>query len=160
MRDPVRCLTVEGRPVLCRSVASLAGFLVAFILAGAGWAGSGDDAGGAPVSAIRERWGIEVVRLGLSAMDRLVDFRYRVVDPDKATAFVDRGVKVYLIDEASGAVLSVPRPAKVGPLRTTAESPVINRVYFMLFGNPGVVQRGAGVTLVVGDSRIEHLIVE
>jgi len=90
----------------------------------------------------------------------MIDFRYRVLDPGKAMSLFDRKIKPYLIDEATGAVLAVPEPPKVGTLRNT-RTPQPDRIYFILFANPGrYVQKGKRVAVVIGDFKAEHLVVE
>ncbi len=73
---------------------------------------------------------------------------------------MDFGNKAYLLDQASGVALPVPRTAKVGPLRQTNFRADPRRVYFILFSNPGVVKSGSLVTLVVGDVRFENITVQ
>lgn len=93
----------------------------------------------------------------------MLDFRYRVVDPDKAVPILDFKVKPYLVDHKSGAKFAVPNPPKVGSLRQTTRSgkPVANRVYCVLFANPGrLIEAGNKVTVVIGDFRAENLTVE
>jgi hypothetical protein len=112
---------------------------------------------------IQKKWGLEVIAIRLSAAGSMVDFRYRVVDPDKAAFMTDRNVKAYLVDQATGRVLEVPTTAKIGPLRQTTpyEKPEERRIYFMLFGNPGrAIQSGNKVTLAIGDVRIKNLVVQ
>jgi hypothetical protein len=104
--------------------------------------------------------GIEIVRLFQTAEGRMLDLRYRVTDPEKAAMVFDRRNKAYLIDQATGLRLTVPTTAKVGPLRQTNFQPDPNRVYFILFSNPGVVKPGSLVTLEVGDYRVENIVVE
>jgi hypothetical protein len=111
---------------------------------------------------MEEQWGVKVESLRTSANGHLLDFRYRIKDPDKAVPLVDRRNKPYLIDQASGKVLAVPNTAKVGPLRSSVRygKPKQDRVYFVLFGNPGLVKPGDQVTVVIGDFRAENLTVE
>jgi len=91
----------------------------------------------------------------------VVDFRYKVLEPDKAATLSDRESKPYLLDQASGKKLLVPKSPKVGPLRPTATKPEAGKVYFALFANPGqVVKAGSKVTVVLGDFRAENLTVE
>lgn len=114
-------------------------------------------------ASMEERWGVEVESIRTSAAGNLIDFRYRIKDADKALYLVERGNKPYLIDESTGKVLAVPNTAKVGPLRQTVRfgKPKEDRVYFVLFGNPGgFVKPGSQVTVVIGDFRAENLIVE
>ncbi len=120
----------------------------------------------APVSqsknnALADRWGIEVASLHLSANGRMVDFRYRVLDPDKATLLGDRNVKPTLIDLATGAVLRVPSFPKTGSLRQTSTKLETGKIYFMIFSNTGMtVKSGSRVTIVIGDFRAENLVVQ
>src|SRR4030042_1767141 len=54
---------------------------------------------------LQERWGIEVIGIRRTAAEYMLNFRYRVTNPDKALALFDRKIKPYLIDQASGATL-------------------------------------------------------
>ena len=111
---------------------------------------------------MEEQWGVTVESLRTSANGHLLDFRYRIKDADKALPLVDRRNKAYLIDQATGKVLAVPDTAKVGPLRQTVRygKPKEDRVYFVLFGNPGMVKTGDLVTVVIGDFRAENIVVQ
>jgi len=105
--------------------------------------------------------GIEVLGVRLTAANYMIDVRYRVVDSEKAIPWMNRRAKTYLVDEASGARFFSPSPPKVGPLRQTSRKPLAGRSYFMMFANPGgFVKRGAKVSVVVGEIRLEHLILE
>ena len=107
-----------------------------------------------------EKWGVEITRLSLTAKGRMVDFRYKVLDAKKAAPLFKRKTKAYLIDQASGKVLAVPRTAKVGPLRNTY-MPKQDRIYWMFFGNTQkLVRAGNKVTIEIGDFRAENLVVE
>lgn len=111
---------------------------------------------------IEEQWGVKIESLRTSAAGNLLDFRYRIIDPEKATYLVDRRNKAYMIDQSHGRVLSVPTTAKIGPLRQTVRYglPKKDRVYFILFGNPHVIKVGDKVTVVIGDFRVEDIVVE
>ena len=64
-----------------------------------------------------------------------------------------------MIDEVTGIRLAVPAMEKVGELRS-GSAPEEGRTYFMVFGNPGkVVKSGSRVSVVVGNFRIDGLIV-
>lgn len=118
----------------------------------------GNDAGSA-----EGKLGIRMEGLRLSAAGYMLDFRYRVIDPARAAPLLDKRVRPYLLDEASGAQLAVPDTAKLGQLRTTGRNKVIrdDRDYFILFANPGrFVQAGSKMTLVMGDLRIGNITVE
>jgi hypothetical protein len=118
-------------------------------------------AGTSPRETLMEQWGIEITAVRLSAHGNLVDFRYKVLDSEKASELSGPASKPYLVDQASGARLLVPRTPKIGPLRQTAQTPEAGRVYFLLFANPGkLVKAGNAVTVVVGDFRAEDLRVQ
>jgi hypothetical protein len=109
------------------------------------------------VSNLAERWGVEVVALRLTGANYMLDFRYRVLDPEKAAELFERANKPVLIHHETGSELEVPRPAKTGPLRPT-NPPEAGRVYFMLFSNPGMVEAGDEVTVRIGDFEAEVVV--
>ena len=110
---------------------------------------------------LEERWGIQIASLRLTAAGHMIDFRYRIVDPEKAAQLVDRKVKPQLIDQSTRRALGVPTAPKVGSLRQTSVKPLAGRTYFVLFGNPQqLVKRGGKVTIVIGEFRAENLVVE
>jgi hypothetical protein len=112
------------------------------------------------VPSLEEQWGIRILGIRLSAAGYMLDFRYRVIDPEKASSLLNRQSKAYLIDQATGTQLLVPR-TRLGPMRQTAVRPLANRNYFILFSNPGgIVKAGNSVTVVIGDFKAESLIVE
>lgn len=110
---------------------------------------------------LEEEWGIQIASLRVSAAGRIIDFRYRVVDPAQAARLGDRKLRPCLIDQASGTKLGVPNAPKVGALRQNTQPPIAGRIYFILFSNPGkAVKAGSKVTVVIGDCRVENLTVE
>lgn len=112
-------------------------------------------------SNVEENWGVQIDGIRLSAADYMLDFRYRVIDPDKASPILNRHVKAYLIDEQSGAKLIVPTPPKVGSMRQKSYDPIVGKIYFVMFSNPGrLVKRGSKVSVVIGDFKAENLVVE
>ena len=109
---------------------------------------------------LAEQWGIEVTSIRLSTHDHMIDYRYRVLDADKAADLHKRQIKPHLIHQETGKVLSVPDTAKLGPLRNS-NMPQEGRIYWMFFGNAGkLVKAGDLVTVVIGDYRVEDLVVE
>jgi len=114
-----------------------------------------------PPSNLEEQWGIQAVSLRQTAHGHLLDFRYRVLDPQKAATLLRRQNKPYLIDEATGNKLPVPSMPKIGALRQSALTPEAGKVYFVMFQNPnGFVKPGSKVTVVIGDFKAEHLVVD
>ncbi len=119
-----------------------------------------DVAAEAEAKVLAEEWGIEIASIRLSANDHMIDYRYRVLDAGKATELFKRQIKPYLIHQRTEKVLSVPETAKLGPLRNS-NMPQQGRIYWMFFGNAGkLVKPGDEVTVVIGDFRVENLIVE
>jgi len=113
-----------------------------------------------PKEDMKEKWGIEIIGIRLTAGEQMLDFRYRVIEPEKASLLLQRQTKSYLIDQATGRQLPVPK-TKLGPLRQTSVKPLPNRIYFILFANPNrSVKLGNKVTLVLGDLKIEDIVVE
>lgn len=107
-----------------------------------------------------QTWGIEVSSIRLTAHNHMIDYRYRVLDADKAADLFKRQIKPQLIHQDTGRVLVVPDTAKIGPLRNS-NIPQNHRIYWMFFGNAGnLVKTGDKVTLVIGDLVIEDLVVE
>src|SRR3990172_7542680 len=49
---------------------------------------------------IEEKWGVRVLSIRQSAEGYMLDFRYRVIDAEKAAPLFDRKIKPHLIDEA------------------------------------------------------------
>ena len=107
-----------------------------------------------------ETWGIEALSIRQSAGGSMLDFRYRVLDKDKAAPLFSRKVNPYLMDQKSGAVFGVPSSPKVGALRQT-RPPQARKNYFIIFANPGGrFVKGDAVTIVIGELKIKDLIVE
>jgi len=107
--------------------------------------------------------GIVVSGIRLSSVGYMLDFRYRVVDTDKAAPLMDAKVKPYML-VASGARLDIPNTPKLGMLRQRPRNNAVmkkNREYFIMFSNLGRrLQSGDKVTVVVGETKIEDLIIK
>jgi hypothetical protein len=114
----------------------------------------------AMAKSIEEQWGIQVLGIQRTAANYMLDFRYRVVDAEKAEPIFERKTRPYVLDQESGAKLIVFSSPKTGPLRST-DTPKIDRNYFTIFANPGrFIQAGNKVTVVIGDFKVENLIVQ
>jgi len=108
-----------------------------------------------------QQWGVRVLGIHRTAAGYMLDFRYRVLDAEKATPILNRRIKPELLVEKDNRVLRVPVTSKLGPLRQSAKFAQQDRNYFMFFANPGkLVQRGDKVTIVIGDFKSEHMIVD
>ena len=68
---------------------------------------------------MKREWGIEIVFVRQTAAGYMLEFRYKVVDAEKAKALFERQIKPMLTHTESGAKLIVPTPAKTGALRNS-----------------------------------------
>jgi hypothetical protein len=104
--------------------------------------------------------GVRISSLRLMAADFFIDFRYQVTDPEKASTLLSRSSKAYLIDQATGKECPVIK-TKLGPMRSTATSPKVDRQQTIIFTNLNkVIKKGSKVTVVIGDFKMENLTVE
>jgi len=109
---------------------------------------------------IEEQWGIQVKGIRLTAAGYMLDFRYHVTDSEKASAILNRQQNATLIHQESKTVMQVPR-TRLGPMRQTSVKPPEGRDYLMFFANKnGLVKTGDKVTVMIGDFKIEDLVVE
>lgn len=109
---------------------------------------------------LSDQWGIELVAMRSTAAGHMVDFRYRVLDAEKAAPLFKRQIKPYLIHQSSGKALGVPNTAKIGSLRNS-NTPQNGRTYWMFFGNHHkLVQKGDKVTVAIGEFRATDIEVE
>ena len=110
--------------------------------------------------ALSEAWGIELVAMRSTAAGHMVDFRYRVLDAEKAAPLFKRQTKPYLLHQESGLALGVPNTAKIGSLRNS-NTPQEGRTYWMFFGNHHkLVKKGDMVTVAIGDFRVTDIEVD
>ena len=110
----------------------------------------------------QEAWGVQAVALRPTFGGRMLDFRYRVLDPKRAKPLFDGKIQPYLMDPASGAVLGLPGDTSLGDLRSSVRNPpVAGKQYFVLFSNAyGTVKKGSKVSVVMGDCRFTDLVVD
>jgi len=148
----------KKRPIRARLIAS---GVVAMLLLGAGaarawWPEQKADvrAGTTLVTAegMAARYGIDVNLIGVTAAGGLIEFRYQVVDPDKANQMMqDTTLLPIVVVEDTGATMVIPRPHH-------AVEPQLGGTYFFLFANAhNAIQAGSQLTLVMGDARLEHI---
>ena len=115
---------------------------------------------------LEKEWGIKLLGIRTTAAGYVLDFRYKVLDPQKAAPLLQRqySANPYIVVERSGAKLGVPFTDKAGSLRSSVSSAGQirqGRNYGALFANPGKhVKPGEKVTIVFGDFKAEHVIVQ
>ena len=101
------------------------------------------------------RYGIDVTLIGVTAAGGLIEFRYQVVDPDKAELMIhDEKLLPVVVVEDTGATMVISRPHHATDIK-------LGGTYFFLFANAhNAIHAGSKLTLVMGDSRIEHLVAQ
>lgn len=105
-------------------------------------------------------WGVDSLKAKAVESGELIQFSYRVLDPEKAKPLNEKTNEPAMYDPAIGAKLIVPSLEKVGQLRQSA-TPEEGKFYWMAFSNPGaVVKKGDRVNVVIGSFHIEGLVVE
>ncbi len=90
----------------------------------------------------------------------MIRFSYTVLDPHKAAQLNDKKANPSLIDERAHVALVIPSLEQVGQLRQT-NTPEVGKSYWMVFSNKGsIVKPGDRVSVVIGEFRVNGLIVE
>ncbi|MBM6400012.1 hypothetical protein [Phycicoccus sonneratiae] len=100
------------------------------------------------------RTGVKLTLLGVTGGGGMIEFRYQVVDPDKASLLLHQPDKrPVLVAEDSGqtlAMLSRPHNHK-------AELNLGGTYFFIMANTRNAIRDGTKVTVVVGDVRLEHV---
>jgi len=108
---------------------------------------------------MKRQWGVEPIYVRQTAAGYMLEFRYKVLDAEKAKPLFERRTKPALTHVESGAKLIVPTPPKTGALRNS-NLPLAGRVYWMYFANPGqLVKPGDHVNIEIGEFRLEGAVV-
>jgi hypothetical protein len=157
-----------------RLQAALIAFVVAAFLAvpGTQAAGTTDDVTGDADSVqprkphprektlMKRQWGVEVLFVRQTSAGYMLEFRYKVLDPEKAKPLFERQTKPTLTHVDSGATFIVPTPPKTGALRNS-NPPLADHTYWMFFANPGkYVKPGDLVTIEIGDFVARNIVVK
>ena len=109
---------------------------------------------------MKRKWGVEVLYVRQTAAGYMLEFRYKVLDAEKAKALFERQTKPLLTHVETGARLIVPTPAKTGALRNS-NPPLDGHTYWMFFANPGrLVKPGDHVSIDIGEFRVAGLVVQ
>lgn len=105
--------------------------------------------------AFMEETGIRILHVGLLAGGSMLDLSYQVVDPDKAVIVHDDEYPPGFLVEATGQIINT-------PYHDHADFDAHHAVtYHELIMNPaGVLKPGDKITVLVGQSRLEHIIVQ
>ncbi|MBV8210772.1 MAG: hypothetical protein JO133_11995 [Burkholderiaceae bacterium] len=107
------------------------------------------------------RYGVDHLQVRSISSGASLEFRYRVLDPDKAHLLGDKSAKPYITDWKTGNKLTVPTMEKIGQLRQQVTTLEQGREYWMVFANPGkLVKPGDKIDVNVGPIHLDGLIVE
>jgi hypothetical protein len=110
--------------------------------------------------AIEERWGVKLQGIHITAAGHMLDFRFQVIDTDKAASLTDTKNKPTVIVEGSGVKLEVPNTPRIGALRQTSKEVKQGMIFTILFANPGkMVATGQQLTVHIGNFSVEHITV-
>jgi hypothetical protein len=125
--------------------------------------GSGGQLPVAPTALVRApasppiegRFGIRVTQIGLTADGGMLDMRFVAVDPELADQLSHGGkVPLRLVVEDGNRLLDSEAMAPHGGAMRAGAT------YFTLFRNDGgLLHHGSKVTLLIGELRLEHLVV-
>ena len=109
---------------------------------------------------MKRKWGVEVLFVRETSAGYMLEFRYKVLNADKAKPLFERQTKPHLTHVRTGAKLIVPTPAKTGALRNS-NPPKSGKVYWMFFANPGkLVKAGEKVNIDIGAFHADGLVVK
>lgn len=105
-------------------------------------------------------WGIDSLDVKRVESGEMIEFTWRVLDPDKAQLLNDVRAAPALVDRQAGVSLVVPSIDMVGMLRQRM-TPQSGKTYWMAFANTGrVVKPGDRVDVVIGEFRANGLVVQ
>jgi hypothetical protein len=102
---------------------------------------------------LEERYGMQIKLIGVTGGGGLIDFRFKVLDHEKAELLLQSPADLPVLIVADGDTTLNPPAVKPEDMRLESDS-----VYFMLYPNPGgVVKPGAPVSVVMDDVRLEPI---
>ena len=143
------------------AIGLVAAILIGALAVGAGWTDQKVDvrAGTSLVDGdgLAARYGIDITLIGVTAAGGMIDFRYQVVDPDKANALIhDLTLYPKLIVEDTGETLIL----RSLPHNHGVDLKLGGTYFFLLANARNAIHAGSRLTVVMGDARLEHLIVQ
>lgn len=110
---------------------------------------------GAPASAevVEAQWGIRITHIAVIAGGGLIDFRFQVIDPDKAAALFSLETRPILYAEKSGKMVdSLYHPPHSHNIVAGQSQ------YFLYNDRGGAIRPGTLVSVVLGGLRLEHVV--
>ena len=105
---------------------------------------------------IETRWGVRVTQVAVTADGGLVDFRFLVIDPDRALDMIQEEANLPVL-KAEGGDGIVQSAAKMAPTHDL----VAGRSYYILYRNTGgAIEPGRRISVVFDDLRLEHVVAQ
>ncbi len=104
--------------------------------------------------AIEAKWGIRISQIGVTADGGMVDFRFVVIDPDKALELMSKADNLPILAAEDSNVY-----VNSAALMSTRHALNPGTTYFMLFRNTkGAVKPGTKVSVLFPDElKLEHI---
>ncbi len=114
--------------------------------------------GGAQVlnaALLEDLYGIRITLIGITAAGGMIDFRFKILDQQKAETLLKNAEQMpRLIAEETGTMLPEPMHREMMKHQKLKK----DTTYFMLYPNSrDVLKRGAPVSVLIGDLRLEHI---
>jgi hypothetical protein len=108
----------------------------------------------ATAAQVEDRYGVQVTLVALTAANGLIDCRFRITDLAKAAFLLNADTMPLLIVEKSNTVIQIHEPIDQPAL-------IQDRVYSVIYPNvQNALEPGDQVSLVIGDLRLEHILVQ
>jgi hypothetical protein len=104
-------------------------------------------------AAVQEKYGIRITHIAVLADGGLIDFRFQVLDPDKAAPLFELESRPLLYVEANGKKVDSLYHPPHGHNIFAGQSQ-----YFIYNNYKGAIQSGSAVSVVLGDLRLEHIV--
>ncbi|MBT9253985.1 hypothetical protein KMZ32_16105 [Phycicoccus sp. MAQZ13P-2] len=103
------------------------------------------------------RTGAKITLLGVTGGGGMVELRYQVTDPDKASLLLHQEDKrpVLVVEDTGATLAMVSRPHN-----HKAELNLGGTYFFLMANTRNAIHDGTRVTVIVGDVRLEHVVAQ
>ncbi|GIL37510.1 hypothetical protein [Phycicoccus sp. DTK01] len=103
------------------------------------------------------RTGAKLTLLGVTGGGGMVELRYQVTDPDKASLLLHQEDKrpVLVVEDTGATLAMVSRPHN-----HKAELNLGGTYFFLMANTRNAIHDGTRVTIIVGDVRLEHVVAQ
>jgi hypothetical protein len=109
----------------------------------------------ATAEAVEAQYGIRITHIAVLADGGLIDFRFQVIDVDKAAPLFSLDKRPIMIVEKTGQVVDSLYHPPMGHGVKAGQSQ-----YFIYNDNRGVIKAGMSISVLLGDLRLEHIIAQ